>query len=76
MPQSAATKPGLRVFFPASNDGGTIARLVISAIQAARKLTNDFEVIVVSDGSADRTADTSDELARTYPEVTVVGDRA
>ena len=72
MPQSGATKPGLSVFFPAYNDSGTIASLVISAIQAARKLTNDFEVIVVNDGSADATAEIADELALNYPEVKVV----
>jgi glycosyltransferase involved in cell wall biosynthesis len=60
------------VFFPAYNDSGTIASLVIAALRAARKLTPDFEVIVVNDGSADATADIVDELVRTYPEVRVV----
>ena len=72
MPHPAATKPGLSVFFPAYNDSGTIASLVISALQAARRLTPDFEIIIVNDGSADSTAQIADELARTYPEVTVV----
>ena len=65
-------KPGLSVFFPAYNDSGTIASLVISALQAARELTSDFEVIIVNDGSADATAQIADELARTYREVRVV----
>jgi glycosyltransferase involved in cell wall biosynthesis len=60
------------VFFPAYNDSGTIASLVIIAIKAARKLTPDFEVIIVNDGSADRTAEIVAELVRTYPEVRVV----
>jgi glycosyltransferase involved in cell wall biosynthesis len=68
----AARKPGLSVFFPAYNDSGTIASLVIAALQAARSLTPDFEVIIVNDGSADATAEIADELARTYPEVRVV----
>jgi len=63
---------GLSVFFPAYNDSGTIASLVITALTSARKLTSDFEVIVVNDGSADKTAEILDELARTYPEVRVV----
>jgi glycosyltransferase involved in cell wall biosynthesis len=63
---------GLSIFFPAYNDSGTIASLVISALRTARKLTADFEVIVVNDGSADDTAEILDELARTYPEVRVV----
>ena len=63
---------GLSVFFPAYNDSGTIASLVITARQAARALTSDFEIIVVNDGSADRTASVVDELARQYPEVRAV----
>ncbi len=63
---------GLSIFFPAYNDSGTIASLVITAPRAARKLTPDHEVIVVNDGSADNTAEILDELARTYPEVRIV----
>lgn len=64
--------PGLSIFFPAYNDSGTIASLVIEARVTARKLTQDFEIIVVNDGSADHTAEIADELARTYPEVRVI----
>jgi glycosyltransferase involved in cell wall biosynthesis len=63
---------GLSIFFPAYNDSGTIASLVITALITARGLTSDYEEIVVNDGSADGTAGILDELARTYPEVRVV----
>jgi glycosyltransferase involved in cell wall biosynthesis len=63
---------GLSIFFPAYNDSGTIASLVITALRTAKRLTPDHEVIVVNDGSADNTADILDELARSYPEVRVV----
>src|SRR5258705_7633974 len=63
---------GLSIFFPAYNDSGTIASLVITALRTARKLTPDHEVIVVNDGSADNTAEILDELARMYPEVRIV----
>ena len=68
----AKPTPGLSVFFPAYNDSGTIASLVITALKTARRLTDNFEVIIVNDGSADRTAEIADELARAYPEVRVV----
>jgi glycosyltransferase involved in cell wall biosynthesis len=73
MSQSSSGKPpGLSFFFPAYNDGGTIASLVIRAVQVASRLTPNFEVIVVNDGSKDDTADIVDELARTYANVRVV----
>jgi glycosyltransferase involved in cell wall biosynthesis len=73
MPTDPAGKPaGLSVFFPAYNDSGTIASMVIRAVQAASELTPDYEVIVVNDGSSDATAEIADELARTYPHVRVV----
>jgi glycosyltransferase involved in cell wall biosynthesis len=72
MPSPTTAKPGLSVFFPAYNDSGTIASLVITALQTASSLTDDFEVIIVNDGSADATAQIANELARTYPRVKVV----
>jgi glycosyltransferase involved in cell wall biosynthesis len=59
--------PGLSVFFPAYNDAGTIASLVITSVKVAATLTDDFEVIVIDDGSQDDTPKILDELARIYP---------
>src|SRR3954452_10483886 len=73
MPESADPKPpGLSIFFPAYNDSGTIASMVIRAVQAASGLTPDYEIIVVNDGSADATPQILDELARIYARVRVV----
>src|SRR5437762_4069955 len=73
MPATPAARPaGLSVFFPAFNDAGTIASLVIGAVQTASALTPDYEVIVVNDGSGDATATIAEELARAYPHVRVV----
>ena len=71
MPAEGPAK-GLSVFFPAYNDSGTIASLVITALRTARTLTPDHEVIVINDGSADNTAEILDELARIYPRLRVV----
>ncbi len=66
------TQPGLTVFFPAYNDSGTIASMVISAVLTASRLTPDFEVLVINDGSRDATPHIADELARVYPQVRVI----
>src|SRR5436309_4712607 len=69
MSAAPAGKPaGLSVFFPAYNDSGTIASMVIRAVKTASELTPDFEVLVIDDGSADATAEIADELVRAYPD--------
>jgi glycosyltransferase involved in cell wall biosynthesis len=64
--------PGLSVFFPAYNDSGTIASLVIRALQTAAQLTPHHEVIVVNDGSTDATAQILEALSQVYPALTIV----
>jgi glycosyltransferase involved in cell wall biosynthesis len=66
------TKPGLSIFFPAYNDAGTIASLVLVAHMTARDLVPDHEVIVVDDGSPDHTGALLDEMARHFPWLKVV----
>ncbi len=64
--------PSLSIFFPAYNDAGTIASLVIVAHMTARELTSDYEVIVVDDGSPDHTGDLLDEMERQFSWLKVV----
>jgi glycosyltransferase involved in cell wall biosynthesis len=63
-------KPRLRVsaFFPAYNDAGTIASMVLAAAQTLRTVATEYEIIVVDDGSRDATALILEELARIYPD--------
>lgn len=58
--------------FPAYNDGGTIASMVSAAWIASRKVTDDYEIIVVNDGSTDYTGCVLEELTVRYPELRVV----
>ena len=64
---------GISAFFPAYNDGGTIASMVVSALMTLRDCAEDYEVVVVNDGSADYTGEILDELARVHaPRVRVI----
>jgi glycosyltransferase involved in cell wall biosynthesis len=66
-------KPTITAFFPAYNDAGTIPSMVIRVLLTLRELTDDYEVVVINDGSQDHTPQVLDELARIYPgEVRVV----
>lgn len=65
-------RPSLSIFFPAYNDAGTIASLAVAAHMTARQVTDDYEVIVVEDGSPDHTGALLDELALHFPWLRVV----
>ncbi|MBI4322072.1 MAG: glycosyltransferase family 2 protein [Chloroflexi bacterium] len=67
-----ARAPSISVFFPAYNDGGTIASMVISADMICRSVTSDYEIVVVNDGSADYTPEMLEELASRYVHLRVV----
>lgn len=58
--------------FPAYNDGGSIASMVSAASIALRQVSNDFEIVVVNDGSSDYTAIVLEELQCKYPELRVI----
>jgi glycosyltransferase involved in cell wall biosynthesis len=67
-----APRPSLSIFFPAYNDAGTIASLALVAHMTARTLTDDYEVIVIDDGSPDHTGALLDEMAGHFPWLRVV----
>ena len=69
---STTARPSISAFFPAYNDGGTIASMVISAMLVLEKLTDDYEIVIVDDGSTDLTASILDRLASDYARVRVI----
>lgn len=65
-------RPSISAFFPAYNDAGTIPSMVIAADMTLRDIADDYEIIVVNDGSSDYTADVLEELKRSYPHLKVI----
>lgn len=62
----------LTVFFPVYNDERTIERVTEKAIEVCEFLTDDWEIIIVNDGSPDRSGELADRLAATHERVRVV----
>ena len=62
----------LSVFFPAFNEQDIIAKTVESASRAVSRFADDYEIIVVDDGSSDKTATVVEDLASRDPHVRLV----
>jgi len=62
----------LSVFFPCYNEQDNIERVVKSTLDVLTALKIDYEVIIVNDGSKDKTGETADKLAEKYEHVKVV----
>jgi glycosyltransferase involved in cell wall biosynthesis len=64
--------PGLSVFLPSHNEEGNVERVVKALCAELPKVADAYEVIVVNDGSRDRTGAIADQLAAADPHVKVV----
>lgn len=54
----------ISIIFPAHNEEDNISRAVTQAVEVVKPLFEDWEVIVVDDGSQDRTVKIVDEMAK------------
>src|ERR1700710_2051996 len=68
-------QPSISAFFPAYNDGGTIGSLVVTTLHTLAELTDDYEVIVVENGSTDYTVEVLEDLATTHSRLRIMTHR-
>jgi len=69
---STAILAGLTVFLPAHNEEGNIERVVRGFCGELPKFAEDYEIIVVDDGSRDRTGEIADRMAVADPHINVI----
>jgi len=62
----------LSIFFPFWNEEKNIEAVVEKAIPIAKKITDKWEILIINDGSSDRTQDRAEELARKHSNVRVI----
>jgi glycosyltransferase involved in cell wall biosynthesis len=64
--------PSLSVFFPTYHDEDNIDKVTKVAVAVLEEIDCDYEIIIVHDGSPDRTGEVAEELAQRYPKVRVI----
>ena len=65
-------RASISAFFPAFNDDGTIASMVVETDRVLKSVTDDYEIIVVNDGSMDSTQEVLEELTNFYPALSIL----
>ncbi len=63
---------GLTIFLPSYNEEGNVERVVRGFLAEAPNVADDFEIVVIDDGSGDRTAEIAERLAAENPRVRLV----
>ncbi|MFK7734063.1 MAG: glycosyltransferase family 2 protein [Pseudomonadales bacterium] len=56
-------KPNISLFFPVYNDEHTVRTVAQRAVELLEEVANDYEIIIVNDGSPDESGVVADELA-------------
>lgn len=64
--------PSLSLVLTVHNAQATLPSRVVELLELVAELTTDFELLIVDDGSSDSTEEVAHELAREYPQITVV----
>jgi glycosyltransferase involved in cell wall biosynthesis len=64
--------PSISVVFPMFNEEAYVRRAVDAARDAAGRVSEDYQIVIVNDASTDATGRIADELAAADPHVTVV----
>ncbi len=65
-------RPSITAFFPCYNDANTIGALVVQVEAQLRLLTDDYEIVVVNDGSRDQSAAVLQTLLSSHANLRVV----
>ncbi len=64
--------PRLSIFFPAYNEEFIIKKTILNAIKVAQAISQNYEIIVVNDGSTDRTGEIVEDIISANPRIKLI----
>src|SRR5687767_11451104 len=62
----------LSVFFPSYNEEGNVTATVTKAVEILKKLGIKYEILIINDGSTDKTKEVAERLAQKNPNIKVI----
>jgi glycosyltransferase involved in cell wall biosynthesis len=67
-----APKPNVSLFFPVFRDERTVRRVAEKSLSVLRDIADQYEIVIIDDGSPDRAGEIADQLAREHSCISVV----
>jgi glycosyltransferase involved in cell wall biosynthesis len=62
-------RPSVAIFFPVYRDEGTVEKVAVKSLKVLSDIASSYKVIIVDDGSPDRSGEIADRLAEKYPDI-------
>ncbi len=69
---ATAAKPDISLFFPVYNDEHTVRRVTEKALKFLADVAGNYEILIIDDGSPDRSGIIADALAQEFEHVRVI----
>ena len=66
------SRESISIFFPCYNDEKSIGKLVEDAFKTTQKLTSDYEIIVIDDGSTDKSREVLNNLKPKHKNLKII----
>jgi len=65
-------RPNISLFFPVYNDESTVELMTEKALRVLDQVAGQYEIVIVNDGSPDRSGEIADRLAAQFEPVSVI----